>query len=277
MSAPASSANPAPVAKPAAATPTAAPLMRAPPAPIGLTSSGTAVYASFQPTVASLALALTPALSDMTLDLTPVLPLPAGLELMRSPEGRQLQLQVSAFFASKLRRIYGYVAEIVLTSGEGAETPAQLQLVTRIPFRYGRTTAEKEFSWIPVRLQAFVSKALFERPARALKLGMCISGFAEPSSGTARSCQVVGWDVCSLDDWRAASPASAPTVFDLAVNRAICSFLALFPHLKYGQCVRNTTAERQQFCVHETSSRVAWRLLFWPDWGHVCDAVKPLG
>ena len=151
---------------PAAADPTApaAPFKAAPP-PIGTSTAGQAVFASLQPTVASLALTLTPALSDAAADLKAILPLPSGLELIRSPEGRQLQLRVSPFFASKLRRIYGYVAEIRLTSGDGTETPAQLQLVTRIPFRYGRTEAERELSWILVRLQAFVSKALFDQRA----------------------------------------------------------------------------------------------------------------
>ena len=157
---------------------------------------------------------------DTSVDLKTVLPLPEGLELGRSPEGTQLQLVLSPFFASKLRRVFGYIAEISLTSGEGTETPAQLQVVTRIPWRYGRTTAEKESSWMLARLQAFVSKSLFGQAARVLKLGDCICGFTEPSSGNAKSCQVVGWDVCSVEQWRLATPASVPTNFDLADNRA---------------------------------------------------------
>ena len=106
MSDSAAQATPVPVPKPAAANATASAPFKAPPSPIGLTASGTAVYASLQPPVASMALALTPAISDDSIDLRTVLPLPTGLELIRPPEGHQLQLQASAFFASKLRRIF---------------------------------------------------------------------------------------------------------------------------------------------------------------------------
>ena len=278
MSNSAAQSTPAPAPIPAAANVTAAAPFKAPPAPIGLTAAGTPVYASLQPTVASLAVTLTPALSDGSVDLGSVLPLPTGLELIRSPEGHQLQLLASPFFASKLRRIFGYVAEIRCTDGAGTETPAQLQLVTRIPFRYGRTTAEKDFSWVLVRLQAFVSKALFAQPARVIKLGSVVAGFAEPSSGTAHSCQIVGWDVCSLDEWRQASPASVPANFDLAVNRAGFYFRrALFPHFKHGQCFRPAPAECHQLFLHEAPPCFAWRLLCRPNWRHICGAAEPVG
>ena len=200
----------------------------APQQPFGLTAAGTAIRYPFQPSVASLAFSLTPALTDLNVDLDTVLPLPRGLSLIRSPEGAPLQLAMSPFFASKIRRVYGYVAEISPTSGEGAETPAQPQLATRAPWRYGRTAAERESSRIIARMRAFVSKALFDSAARVAKLGPCVCGFAEPSSGAAKSFQVVGWDVCSLEEWRTAAPASAPTFFDLSPNRI--HFLAiLFP------------------------------------------------
>ena len=162
------------------AEPTPAARAKAPPVPIGVTPRGTAALAPFQPSVASLALSLTPALSDPLLGLSSVLPLPAGLALTRSPEGGQLQLEVSSFFASQIRRIFGYVADISSTSGGGTETPAQLQIVTRIPWRYGRSAGEKESSWTLVRAQAFASKALFSSPERVAKLGQRIAGFAEP-------------------------------------------------------------------------------------------------
>ena len=36
-----------------------------------------------------------------------------------------------AFFARKMKRIFGYVAEIQLSEGHGADTPAQIPIVTR--------------------------------------------------------------------------------------------------------------------------------------------------
>ena len=69
-----------------------------------------------------------------------------------------------------------------------------------------------------VRVQAFVSKALFSQPAQVIKLGSCITGFTEMTSGPSKSCQLVGWDVCSLADWRTVSPNTAPAHFDLNMD-----------------------------------------------------------
>ena len=130
------------VAAKAASLPAAAKaLNKAAPAPIGLTPAGAPVYAPFQPSVASLAALLTPFLRT-AVGLDRALPLPAGLELIRAPDDSQTQLKPSSFFDSKNRRIFGYVAEIKLSSGEGANTPAQLQVVCRIPWRYGVTSAD---------------------------------------------------------------------------------------------------------------------------------------
>ena len=160
------------------------------------------------------------------------LPLPTGLSLVRAPDGGQIQLKLEPFFASKLRRLFGYVAEIALTDGEGTDAPAQIQIVTKIPWRYGRTASESPCSWVLARVQSFVSRALVAPPAQIVKLGSCVSGFADPSSGDSRSCHLVGWDTCSIDEWKAVTPTTAPAGFDLAVNRSL-QFWTLFP-LEYG-------------------------------------------
>ena len=122
---------------------------------------------SFQPTVGSLAIALTPFVRN-THSLEGALPLPAGLSLIRSPDslGHQIQLKVAPLFAKKMRRTFGYIAEIKLTDGEGCDNPAHLQIVTKVPWRYGPSAAETETSWVFIRIQAFTSKALFDAPAR---------------------------------------------------------------------------------------------------------------
>ena len=178
--------------------------------------------------------------------------------------------------ASKLRRIYGYVGEITLTGGDGTDTPAQLQIVTRIPWRYGRRTAETGCSWVFVRVQAFVSKALFSSPAQIIKLGQCISGFAEPSSGDSKSCQLVGWDVCSIDEWRTAAPQTIPSSFDLTSNRGFYSFCFGPPpiHCGYGPPVRNSAAERRQLLVYEIAACLPRCFLPGPHWRHVRCSVQ---
>ena len=228
MSTPAPSAA-SPAAPSRAPLVKAAPVAAANPTPIGFSASGapvsgkfwefTTAYVPYQPSVASLALTPTPDLADMTVDLAPLPPLPTGLSLIRSPEGRQLQLKVAPFFASKLRRVHGYVADILLTAGDGADAPAQLQVITKVPWEFGPSKAEVGSSWMLTRVHAFASKSLFSKPAQIVKLGSCVVGFTEPSSGNARSCQLVGWDICSIDDWRAASPGTVPSQWDLAFNR----------------------------------------------------------
>ena len=105
-----------------------------------------------------------------TLGLNGALPLPKGLQLVLSTDESQIQIRVAPLFAKKMKRTFGYVAEIKLSFGGGSDTPAQLQLVTKVPWRYGPSAAERESSWILVRAQAFTSKALFETPAR---VGSC--------------------------------------------------------------------------------------------------------
>ena len=221
---------------PAVAPAAAKALTKAPPAPIGLTAAGTPVYAPFQPSVASLAVQLTPFLRT-AVGLNGALPLPTGLELVRAPDDSQTQLKLTPFFALKNRMMFGYVAEIKLSSGDGTDTPAQLQVVCRIPWRYGVTSAgaalkfltifgnsrnfspfERDFSWIYVRVQAFASKALFASAATIVKLGSCVSGFAEPTSGSSKSCQLVGWDVIQPADWKILSPSTFPVQMDINMD-----------------------------------------------------------
>ena len=75
----------------AAPSVTAAPPKAAALPPIGITGANTAVFASFQPTVASLAWSLTPVLQS-AVGLGKALPLPTGLQLQRSPDDKQTQL-----------------------------------------------------------------------------------------------------------------------------------------------------------------------------------------
>ena len=73
-------------------------------------------------------------------------------------------------------------------------TPSQLQVVSKAPWLFGASTSETEDSYIFVRIQAFLSKAVFAHaPAVCLRVGLPVVGFLEPSSGSAKSAQLVGW------------------------------------------------------------------------------------
>ena len=134
--------------------------------------------------------------------------------------------------AKKLRRVIGYVGEINLTEGEGTDTPGQLQALVKIPWRYGPTSAEEENRWMLARVQAFVSKSLFSTPAQVVKLGSCVYGFLEPINGASRSCQLVGWDVCSLEFWRSASNSTVPPSWEFNMDAIFC--LPQLPGTNFG-------------------------------------------
>ena len=92
------------------------------------------------------------------------------------------------------------------------------------------------------RLIAFTSKALFSDAACVgacapfffpfsletgrcfgIKLGSCVMGFIEPSSGDSKSAQLVGWDTCSIETWRATSPNTVPAGWDLNMDAVYCT------------------------------------------------------
>ena len=118
---PAAPARAAPVVAPPEVTPAvvvpAVPkpaLTKAAPAPLGFDQLGKTVLASFQPSASSLALLLTPYLKN-SLDLKGVLPLPDGLDLVRSPGGCQIQLRVAPLFATRMRRTLNYLLALIFS------------------------------------------------------------------------------------------------------------------------------------------------------------------
>ena len=48
----------------------------------------------------------------------------------------QLQLVLSEAYTRRLRRVFGYIGEIKRISGEGTTTPAHLQVIVMVPWRY---------------------------------------------------------------------------------------------------------------------------------------------
>ena len=151
------------------------------------------------------------------------LPLSRCITLSRCAANNQLQLSLAETFARRFRKAYGYIAEIKLglaffpddpkyletknfgvnfvgqgekvnsNSGEGCSAPAQLQAVTMIPWRSGTTAGETLASFVYVRINAFVSKALFHTPVQVLAVGEPFVGFAEPTNGDSQSAQLVSW------------------------------------------------------------------------------------
>ena len=82
--------------------------------------------------------------------------------------------------------------------GEGACTPANLQVILTIPWRYGLTAAEVTASKTQVRIQSFVSRAIFPSATCVLRVGGPVVGYIEPTNGEAKSAQLVSWIVTVL-------------------------------------------------------------------------------
>ena len=110
----------------------------------------------------------------------------------------------------------------VISDGEGTLTPAHVQVIVKVPWRFGSSQAETRASFVWVRINAFISKALFTTPVRALQVGEPIVGFVEPTNGDSKSAQLVSWSPTDLDTWRCQAAASFPNYWETHVD-------ALFP------------------------------------------------
>ena len=82
---------------------------------------------------------------------------------------------------------------MISSDGEGTATPAHIQVVSLIPYRYGTSSQEAAASYLRIRIQAFVSRAIFASPIQTLSVGGPIVGFCEPTSGDSLSAQLVSW------------------------------------------------------------------------------------
>ena len=87
-------------------------------APFGKCADGRFVYKSFRPAITQLAHLMTPFL-DSVATAGDVLPLPKGMTLSLCAANEQLQISLSETFARRFRRVFGFIAEIKLNSGEG--------------------------------------------------------------------------------------------------------------------------------------------------------------
>ena len=78
--------------------------------------------------------------------------------------------------------------------GEGKDTPAQLQIICIPPWRFGTTIAENANSFVHVRIEAFVSKAIFRTAIQVLKVGESVVGYVEPTNGGPKGAQLFSWE-----------------------------------------------------------------------------------
>ena len=103
--------------------------------PLGRAFGGRNVYLPFRHAVVQLVHLVTPHL-DMKAGPADVFPLPRGMSIARSDVNNQLQLVLTDGYTRRMRRAYGFVGEIKLSDGEGTLTPAHLQIITMVHWRY---------------------------------------------------------------------------------------------------------------------------------------------
>ena len=83
-----------------------------------------------------------------------------------------------------------------------AATTSHLQVVSLLPWRFGNSAADVIDSFICVRIQAFLPNACFSSADSQLRVGAPVGGYIDPSSGNARSDQLVGLPTALLLDWK---------------------------------------------------------------------------
>ena len=90
-------------------------------------------------------------------------------------------------------------------------------------------------------------------------------GFLEPTSGDTKSCQLVGWDVSSIEAWRAVAPNTAPAAMDLNMDSLFCCpqlsgenfAYARLPHVSHGVFAAGPVQGTYALSAEPTDSNVA--------------------
>ena len=112
----------------------------------------------------------------------------------------------------RFQTAYGFVGpSISATESQGAQTPAQCQIVAQLDFKDGSPTFETESSFCYVRINAYNSQACLIGDFVRLLPGTPIKGVVGRSSEKGyRSAQLVGWGPCDVSEWKGLAPDSFP-------------------------------------------------------------------
>ena len=74
---------------------------------------------------------------------------------------------------------------------EDTATPVILQVVIKLPYRYGNTEAERRDSFMLARVQAFASRALLDKSFDTVALGAPVCGLLDTTAPDYKSAQLV--------------------------------------------------------------------------------------
>ena len=87
----------------------------------------------------------------------------------------QLLIEPSADDSPHLKALYGYVGQINDAACNDTATPLCLQIIAKLPFKYGAPKGEFKRSWAFARVDAFASKCSLADPS------ICFSPLNLPS------------------------------------------------------------------------------------------------
>ena len=108
-------------------------------------------------------------------------------------ENHQLQLAVGRRELPNYKLVYGFVGSMEDSKlMEDTCTPVILQVVVKLPYRFGKTEAEFRDSWVFARVNAFASRACLAKSFEAVTLGTPITGVLDCTNSDYRSAQLVG-------------------------------------------------------------------------------------
>ena len=84
---------------------------------------------------------------------------------------------------------------------EDTSTPVAIQVVLKLPFRFGATSDERKDSWAFARVSAFSSRVALDKSFDVVTLGTPIRGVLEVTKSDYSSAQLIGcrfWGTISL-------------------------------------------------------------------------------
>ena len=120
-----------------------------------------------------------------------VIPVPS--DWLFSKNGKQRQLDFPKRDAARFRVVYGFLGAM---SGapdmEDTCTPLHLQVIAKLWYKFGKKAAEKHWSHIFVRINAFSPRACLDKSFEALTLGAPIRGILEITDSHYGSAQLIG-------------------------------------------------------------------------------------
>ena len=141
------------------------------------------------------------------------IPLPSGMSIRKAE--KQALLALSDTHAIRFRRVYGYAGEIkCLQEKPGdaitCETPAVVQAVIKLWWRYFPMRGEASGSSLIFRALAFASCAAFGERLQVIRAGGPISGIVEATDGKHHTAQLTGWAPATAAEWELRSPRTLP-------------------------------------------------------------------